>query len=75
MLRAHTRKWGNSLGIVIPKEAVRELELKPHEEIILDIQKKSGTVLKELFGAIKWKKHPRELLHEARKEFESKYGL
>ena len=75
MHKAHTRKWGNSLGIVIPKDVVQTLNLKPHEDVIIDIHKKSGTVLKELFGAIKWRKPPRELLREARQELESKHGL
>ena len=73
MLKTQTKKWGNSIGIIIPQQTVRELNLKPHEEIVIEIQKKSGTVLKELFGSIHWKKHPRTILAEARKEIESKF--
>ncbi len=73
MLKAHTRKWGNSVGIVIPKEVVDELNLKPHEDILVDIHKKSGTVLKELFGSLHWKIPTEEVLRQARRELESKY--
>jgi bifunctional DNA-binding transcriptional regulator/antitoxin component of YhaV-PrlF toxin-antitoxin module len=73
MIKAHTRAWGNSIGVVIPREVVRELNIKPHEELVIDIQRKSGTVLKELFGALKWKKPPREVLREARRGMESRF--
>lgn len=73
MLKAHTRKWGNSVGIVIPRDVVQELNLKPHEDILVDIHKKSGTVLRELFGALHWKTPTEEVLRQARRELESKY--
>jgi len=73
MLKAHTRKWGNSVGIVIPKDVVQELNLKPHEDILVDIHKKSGTVLKELFGSLHWKAQTEDVLRQARRELESKY--
>ncbi len=73
MIKAHTKAWGNSIGIVIPREIVRELHIRPHEEIVIDIKRKSGTVLKELFGTFHWKKPIRETLREARREMESKF--
>jgi bifunctional DNA-binding transcriptional regulator/antitoxin component of YhaV-PrlF toxin-antitoxin module len=72
MIKAETKKWGNSIGIVIPKSVVEELNLKPHEEVQIDI-KRSGNALKGLFGTLQWKKPIREVLREARKELESKY--
>jgi len=39
------------LGIILPKEAVRENKIHPHEEIIIEIRRKESNVLKELFGA------------------------
>jgi antitoxin component of MazEF toxin-antitoxin module len=73
MIKAHTRAWGNSIGIVIPREVVRELNIKPHEEIVIEIRQKSGTVLKELFGTFKWKRPLHEVLRQSRKELESKF--
>jgi antitoxin component of MazEF toxin-antitoxin module len=72
MLKAQTRRWGNSLGIVIPKKAVQELGLKPHEEVLIEV-KKGGNVLKGMFGTVRWKKPISEILREARRELESKF--
>ena len=67
-----TKQWGNSIGIIIPKDLVDDLSLVPGEEVTIEIEKKQN-VLKELFGAIHFKKSTAELLHEVRKELESKY--
>ncbi|MBI5391846.1 AbrB/MazE/SpoVT family DNA-binding domain-containing protein [Candidatus Woesearchaeota archaeon] len=67
------KKWGNSLGIIIPKEIVRENKIHQHEEIVIEIKGKQKTVLEELFGAIKFSKPTKILLKEARKDLESKY--
>jgi len=61
------------MGIVLPSEFVKEKGLKPNEEIVMEYKGKSGTVLKELFGAIKFSKPTKQLLKEARKELESKF--
>ena len=61
-----TKKWGNSLAIIIPKKVAKELKLKLNEEINLKLEKKSN-VLKELFGSIHFSKPSEELLKEARK--------
>jgi len=71
MIRCHTKPWGNSLGIIIPKETVRKLALKPHEDVMIEIKGKVN-VLKELFGALKFKKPTAQLLKEARQELESR---
>ena len=60
------KQWGNSLAVIIPKEKVEELKLKPGQEINMKIEK-NANVLKELFGAIKFSKPVEELLKEARK--------
>ena len=68
-----TKKWGNSIGIVIPSEMVKRLNIKPEEKLTIEIEKKSN-VLKELFGAIKFKKSTEEILKESRKDLESKWS-
>ena len=67
-----TRKWGNSIGVVIPLEIVNKMNLKSEETILVDINKKDN-VLKELFGSLKTKKQTEQILKEARKELESKW--
>jgi len=46
------RKWGNSLGITLPKDFVIKEKIKNGEEIIVDIRKKRID-LSEFFGALK----------------------
>ena len=72
VLELKTRQWGHSLGIVIPKEAVEELKIKPNDEVLVEIRKKANP-LKELFGAIKFTKPGHQILKEVRKELESKW--
>ena len=64
-----TRKRGNSLGVRIPMETVKELKLKENQEVILEIKPKDSP-LKELFGFAKGKvnKTTEEILKEARKD-------
>ncbi|HLC84602.1 MAG TPA: AbrB/MazE/SpoVT family DNA-binding domain-containing protein [Candidatus Nanoarchaeia archaeon] len=71
MIRCHTRKWGNSLGLIIPKEAVDRYGLKPHEDLMIDVKGRVN-VLKELFGSLKFKQPTDVVLKQARRELESK---
>lgn len=73
MIKCQTKPWGNSIGIIIPKDVVRELNIKPYEDIFVDIEGKSGNVLREMFGKIKFSKPTKQLLKEIRKDLESKY--
>ena len=60
------------MGIILPRDVVREKHIKPEEEILLDIVEKR-TVLRELFGALKFKKPTRLLLAESRDALSSKF--
>ena len=71
MILSKTRKWGSSLGIIIPKEVVKELKLRENQEIIIDVKPKENP-LKELFGSVKLSKPTEQLLKEIRGK-ESKY--
>jgi len=42
------KQWGNSLGIVIPKEVAIREDLKENEDIVIIIKKKDN--LSDLFG-------------------------
>ena len=66
------KKWGNSLGLVIPKDDVKKMNL--HEDQSIDIEiKKIENTLKELFGAFKDNPITREEFLKHRKSLESKY--
>ena len=71
-MEAKTKKWGNSIGIVIPAEMVEKLNLKPEQDILIEIEKKNN-VLKEMFGSLKSKKSTEQILKEVRKDLESKW--
>ena len=71
MIISKTRKWGSSLGIVIPKEVVKELKIRENQEVMVDIKPKDNP-LKELFGSAKLSKPTEQLLKEIRGK-ESKY--
>ena len=43
-----TRKWGSSIGVVLPKEVVDEEGIKPNEKITIEVKKM--TLAKEFFG-------------------------
>jgi len=63
-----TKKWGNSLGVIIPNELVKKLSLEPEQEINLHIDQKN--ILKELFGFGKNNKFSKKEFEEFRRELE-----
>ncbi len=71
-LAVTTKQWGNSVGVIIPKEVVDTLHIKPGEELIMNIEKKQN-VLKELFGALPFKEPTEKILRETRKEMEGRW--
>ncbi|MBS3066741.1 AbrB/MazE/SpoVT family DNA-binding domain-containing protein [Candidatus Pacearchaeota archaeon] len=71
-IEVKTKKWGNSIGVVIPIETIIKLNLKSGEEIIINIEKKNN-VLKEMFGKAKFKKPAKKMVEDFRKEYDSKW--
>ena len=71
MLILKTRKWGSSIGMVIPKKVTKELKIRENQDVIVDIMPKENP-LKELFGSAKLSKPTEQLLKEIRGK-ESKY--
>lgn len=62
------KKWGNSLGITIPKEIVEEAGIKEGKKIKVFIREGKRNVLKETFGTIKFKKTAQQMKNELREE-------
>ena len=56
---AKVKRWGNSLGIVIPRDTIKLLNLKEGEVIDIDIQKK---IKVDGFGIFKGAKPFKECL-------------
>lgn len=47
------RKWGNSLGIILPKELVEQKRIKEDEKILVDVVKEAD--LSHFYGSLKGK--------------------
>ncbi|MBI2653830.1 AbrB/MazE/SpoVT family DNA-binding domain-containing protein [Candidatus Woesearchaeota archaeon] len=71
MIISKTRKWGSSLGVIIPKQVVKELKLREDQDVFIDVKPKDNP-LKELFGSVKLSKPTEQILKEIRGK-ESKY--
>jgi len=68
-IEAKTKKWGNSLGIVIPKEIVRKEKIREGQKVKILLVKDRG-LLKETFGMMegKWKEPTQKMKDKLRKE-------
>ena len=64
--RVKIRRWGSSLGVVIPMEVARRLHLEPGDDVFLDVQRSSGVI--EAFGSLRdWKVDTQKLKNELRR--------
>jgi antitoxin component of MazEF toxin-antitoxin module len=74
-IEVKTKKWGNSLGIIIPSKEAENLKLKENQTISVEIHVTTENPLKELFGEFKDKKDKItfENIKKFRKESESKW--
>jgi len=59
------RKWGNSVGISLPKEVAEKANIKPDKEIRLFIQEKKVD-LSKVFGTLKIKESTQKILDKIR---------
>jgi len=61
------RRWGNSMGIVVPREALINQNLKEGEEVMVEIEKR--TDISDVFGSLKdWKINAQKFKDETRKQ-------
>ena len=68
-IKATTKKWGNSIGLLLPKEVIRKENIKPEQEVTILISSKSITKGKDIWGTFKFKKSTEQLMKEIDKEF------
>lgn len=68
-IETKTKKWGSSIGVVLPKALVEDIGIKPNEPIIIDVKKRHKA--KEFFGLLKnWKRATQGIKDEMRKGWE-----
>ena len=71
------RAWGNSVGVILPKELVKEEKLSIDDEVEVIVKKKSNP-LKDAFGKLrefkaKSDKSTDEILREVDEELKSRF--
>ena len=71
------KAWGNSVGVVLPKEALKEEGLAVNDEVEITLKKKSNP-LKDAFGKLKEfkaksSKSTEEMLKEVDEELKSRF--
>ncbi len=64
-VKIKVKTWGNSLGVVLPKEIVAKEGIKPEDEVTITITKKE--TLEDFFGRIKSKLSAQKMKDESRK--------
>lgn len=69
-IETKTKRWGSSLGIIIPKELVKKERLQEGQEIRINILSGKKTTGEDIFGKLKFKKPVQVLLDETDKDFE-----
>ena len=68
------KAWGNSLGVVVPKEQAEKEKLKIEQEIKVIITPKKVLKVKDIFGTLKdWKKSTAEIMDGIDKDLKSKF--
>jgi len=67
-IKTFTRKWGNSIGVILPKEFVEKQKIKENQEIIINVIQEAD--LSNIFGMIKKRKMSGQKMKDlARKEW------
>ena len=69
IMKTQIKKWGNSFGVIIPKDIIQGEKLKENDEIEIIIVRPNN-VLKETFGILKGKlkKPTQQIMDETRRE-------
>ena len=71
-IEAKAKKWGNSVGIIIPAEAVARLKIHQGETLQLELRK-TGSVLRDMFGSSRSRRRTKDILKEVRQSHASKW--
>lgn len=67
------RAWGNSIGVVIPKEDVIKENLHADQKVKVIIAAIESIKVKDIFGKLKLKRSTGQIMKETDKELDSKF--
>lgn len=65
---AKVKKWGNSLGLVLPREIVEEMKLKENQSLDIFLVNKGSISLSKIYGKCLFKKSAQQIKDEIRGE-------
>jgi len=73
-INTKVKKWGNSLGIILPADIVRNNEIREGTDIEVRINTKNKTKAREIFGILKGKltRDTDDLLKEVDRDLEKR---
>ena len=61
-----TKKWGSSIGVILPKDIIEKEHIEVNEKIFIDIKKKHKA--NEFFGLLpNWKRSTEEIKMEMKR--------
>jgi len=75
MIEYETRlkAWGNSVGIVVPKDKIEKEHLRKNQTVRVIISPANAVRVQDIFGKLKnWKKPTGQIMKEVDKELDSK---
>lgn len=67
------KAWGNSIGIVLPKEDIKREGLHVDQKVKVIITPVKTLKVRDIFGKLKLKINTKELLKEVDEELDSKF--
>lgn len=67
------KRWGNSIGFVIPKREAQRENLRADQKVKAIITRKEPLRVKDIFGQLSLKKPTKQLMAEVDKELDSKF--
>ena len=71
--KAKLRNWGNSLGVVVPKEEAAKQKLRPDQEVNVMITPAETLKVKDIYGKLKFKKSTEQIMKEINDDLDSKF--
>lgn len=76
MLEYNTKlkSWGNSLGLIVPKEKAEKEHLKREQEVKVIITPRKMVKVKDILGRLKnWRRSTEEIMKDIDRELDSKF--
>jgi len=67
-IKTRLRRWGNSLGVVVPQQVIEKEKSKEGDEVVILFKKNDDNILKEIFGTFKFKKSVEQIMKEVDNE-------